>query len=34
MGDVEATESYRIDLFHNDVKRGFQDDTQNLIGSA
>ncbi len=23
-----------IDLFHNDVKRGFQDDTRNLIGSA
>ena len=23
-----------IDLFHNDVKRGFQVDTRNLIGSA
>ena len=23
-----------IDLFQNDVKRGFQDDTRNLIGSA
>ena len=23
-----------IDLFHNDVKRSFQDDTRNLIGSA
>ena len=23
-----------IDLFHNDVKHGFQDDTRNLIGSA
>ena len=24
----------QIDFFHNDVKRGFQDDTRNLIGSA
>ena len=32
---IRSLESRRpIDLFHNDVKRGFHHDTRNLIGSA